>query len=132
MDGQWWRAEKYISDYQAYTMTLQNRDGSFSSDWFRQRANSGDMERGVQTTGHILEWLVFSLPEEDLYDPRIVRSVSYLTQTLLRHPRHDWPAGPKGHAIRALRLYYERVFEQVGSSDLPLARRSSSAASQSR
>ena len=64
IDGHWWRAEKYITDYQQYTMTLQNRDGSFSSDWFRQRADEGDMERGVQTTGHILEWLVFSLPRK--------------------------------------------------------------------
>src|SRR5690606_19525961 len=59
----WWaRAAKYIRDYHRYTWTLQNRDGSFSSDWFRRRADWGGLDRKFQTTGHILEWLVFSLP----------------------------------------------------------------------
>ncbi len=65
---QWWRANRFVQDYHAYTLTLQNRDGSFSTDWFRGRANSGPLDRKLQTTGHVLEWLVYSVPDEMLYD----------------------------------------------------------------
>jgi hypothetical protein len=129
MTGQWWRAEKYVADYHQYTLTLQNHDGSFSSDWFRQRADWGDMNRRVQTTGHILEWLAYSLPEESLYDPQVVNAVNYLTRTMTQHRYHDWEVGPKGHAIRALRLYHQRVFEQNDRGDAPLAQRPASAES---
>ena len=115
-------------DYHRYAMTLQNRDGSFSSDWFRQRADWGDVDRRVQTTGHILEWLVFSLPEESLFDPGVVRSVTYLTETLGQQRHHDWEVGPKGHAMRALRLYHQRVFEQIEIRVAPLAQRQRPAA----
>jgi hypothetical protein len=121
IDGHWWRAEKYIADYHVYTLTLQNRDGSFSSDWFRQRADWGDMNRRIQTTGHMLEWLAYSLPQEQLYDPRVVSAAHYLSRTMIQHRYHDWEVGPKGHAIRALRLYYERVFQPPTSGDVPLA-----------
>ena len=40
IDGQWARAAKYISDYQRYTLgTLQNPDGSFSTEWFNYPAD---------------------------------------------------------------------------------------------
>jgi hypothetical protein len=128
LEGHWARAAKYIQDYHRYTLTLQNSDGSMSSDWFRQRSDWGDVDRRVQTTGHILEWLVFSLPEEGLEDPRIVRTVAYLTQTLSRDRYRDWEVGPKGHAIRALRLYHERVFQRSTVPIGPLVQRPDSAA----
>jgi hypothetical protein len=123
IEGHWSRADKYLKDYHRYTMTLQNRDGSFGSDWFRQRADWGDLNRRIQTTGHMLEWLVFSLPDEDLDDPAVVRSVSYLTEALVQNRYHDWEVGPKGHAIRALRLYHQRMFQASESVATPLARR---------
>jgi hypothetical protein len=123
IEGHWWRADKYVKDYHRYTMTLQNRDGSFSSDWFRQRADWGDLNRRVQTTGHMLEWLVFSLPDEGLDDPAVVRSVTYLTDTLIQNRYHDWEVGPKGHAIRALRLYRGRMFQAIEPLATPLALR---------
>ncbi len=56
----------------------------------------------MQTTGHILEWLIFSLPEKDLTDPRLVKSVNYLASLLAQQSqrglgdRAAWPrpAGP--------------------------------------
>lgn len=108
VEGQWLRAKKYVDSYHDYTLKLQNADGSFSTDWFRSRADSPDLARRVQTTGHILEWLVYSLPEDQLTDPRVVRGIQYLTRLMLQH--RSWEVGPKGHALHALVLYDERVF----------------------
>ncbi len=110
VDGAWLQAEQRTRDYQQLAFRLQNADGSFSTNWFRGRENRNDIPRKLQTTGHVVEWLVFSLPEEQLRDPRIVRSVAYLADMMTRYRSHNWEMGHRGHALRALRLYDERVF----------------------
>jgi hypothetical protein len=110
LTGQWKRAKTYLDDYHAYTFKLQNDDGSFSTNWFEGRGDSGGIDRRLQTTGHILEWFSYSLPREQLTDPRVIHSVNYLTNLMWQHRTHDWEIGPKGHAIHALAIYDERMF----------------------
>lgn len=110
MDGQYLRAQRYLTEYHKYAFSLQNSDGSFSTNWFAGREAKPDNDRRIQTTGHILEWLAYSLPAEALDDPPMVRAVNYLSRTLLSSPRHEWSVGPLGHAIHALALYNERMF----------------------
>jgi hypothetical protein len=111
MEGQWERSRKFIDDYHEYTFTLQNRDGSFSTNWFAPpRADLADPQRRLQTSGHILEWLVYSLPAADLQDKKVVHGVEYLNQLLSEGKGTRWEIGPLGHALHALALYDERVF----------------------
>jgi hypothetical protein len=110
IDGQWWRAKQYIEDFHEYTFQLQNPEGSFSTEWFVTRSNHGDIGRRVQTTGHIVEWLAFSLSKDQLVEPRMVRSVSYLTDLLNENREEKWSIGPMAHALHALAIYDERVF----------------------
>ena len=117
-DDLWIAAEKYIYDYQEYAFSLQNPDGSFSTDWFKGPGNDKSAKRRLYTTGHILEWLAFSLPEEQLSDSRLTRSVDYLTNLMLGAPGYQLDVGPCGHAVRALRLYQERVVGQSNFAEL--------------
>lgn len=110
IEGAWSRAEQYLNDYVNYTMTLQNPDGSFSTNWFESRGNDPDVKRKVQTTGHMLEWLIFTLPDEHLRSQRIQLSMEYLLKTVGKNPGYDWPIGPRGHALRAMALYNQRLF----------------------
>lgn len=110
MDGAWAKAEDYINDYHKYTFQIQNPDGSFSTEWFEGRGMDQDVDRRLQTTGHILEFLIYSLPPEKLTSPEVVRAVNYLTSILERNPRRQWSIGPKGHALHALVLYDQLVF----------------------
>ncbi|MEX2173926.1 MAG: hypothetical protein WD872_06155 [Pirellulaceae bacterium] len=110
IEGQWLRAKKYIEDFHDYTFKLQNPDGSFSTEWFVTRADFGDVGRRLQTTGHIAEWLSFSLDKEELTDPRMVKSIGYLTDLLLENRGERWSIGPLGHGLHALAIYDERVF----------------------
>jgi hypothetical protein len=109
--GIWTQAEDYVADYVAYTLSLQNPDGSFSTEWFEGRGNKPDVERKVQTTGHMLEWLIYTLPEEQLRSPKILASLEYLLNTVGRNPERNWPIGPRGHALRAMMLFNQRVFD---------------------
>jgi hypothetical protein len=121
VDGEFLRAQKYIRAYQSYTLgTIQNRDGSFSTDWFRRPADNGDLDRKIQTTGHILEWLVFSLDEGQLRDPRVVESVDFLATQIVTHPNRAWSVGPLGHALHALAIYESRVFVVSDSRPKPV------------
>jgi len=112
VDGEYARAKKYILDYQKYTLTrLQNPDGSLSTDWFKQPGDRNDVERKLQTTGHMLEWLVWSLTAEQLEHPRTLKTVEYLTNLLYNSPNRKWHIGSLGHALHALVMYDERVFQ---------------------
>ena len=115
LDGHYARADKFVRDYQKFTLTkLQNRDGSFSTEWFKYPADrEDDIDRKVQTTGHILEWLVGSLDQESLYDPRVVSATEFLARALAREPSREWKIGPMGHALHALTIYQERVWGTV-------------------
>ncbi len=112
IDGAYVPAQAYVRQYQRYIMSLQNRDGSFSTNWLKGRADNGDKDRQLQTTGHILELLVYSLPRNELSDPRVVKAVEFLNNLMSRNRKRDWEVGPRGHAIRALSLYHRRVFER--------------------
>ena len=108
--GHWERSEQFLNEFVAYAFSLQNPDGSFSTDWFEARANDPIVERKIQTTGHVLEWLIYTLPEEQLQSPPIQKAIRYLLSTLGAEPSRDWPIGPRGHSLRALALYNQRVF----------------------
>lgn len=108
LDGQFGRAAKYVSDFHRYTLTLQNTDGSFSTEFFKKKSAEGDAQRKLTTTGMVLEWLVFSLDRRDLDHPLIVRGMNCLTDLLLKNPEKEWDAAALGHALHALRVYEER------------------------
>ena len=111
IDGQFRRAQKYVNDFHAYTFAHQNSDGSFSTEWFKGRGARADLDRRLQTTGHILEWMVYSASPELLRDRRLVKAVEYLSGILAAQPDRAWSIGPLGHGLHALALYDERVFQ---------------------
>lgn len=119
LDGQFGRAAKYVSDFHRYTLTLQNTDGSFSTEFFKKKSGEGDAQRKLMTTGMVLEWLVFSLDRRDLDHPLIVRGMGCLTDLLLKNPKQEWDAAALGHALHALRVYEERFLSPAptASSD---------------
>ena len=112
LDGVYERADKYVRDYQNLMLRrLQNRDGSFSTEWFKYPADrDDDIDRKVQTTGHMLELLVASLDQEQLYQSRIIAAAEFLAYALAREPHKNWKDGPLGHSLHALSIYQERVW----------------------
>jgi hypothetical protein len=66
IDGEYQRAADFVKKYQMYAFRLQNRDGSLSTSWFSGSGDDDDINRRIKTTGHILEWLCYSLSDEQL------------------------------------------------------------------
>jgi hypothetical protein len=123
--GQWKRAETYTQDFERYAYRLQNRDGSMTTDWFEGREDNGDLDRKIQTTGHIIEWLLTLTPDSKLQDRRLVSAVRFLMKSMYEDRGRDWKIGPKGHALRSLAMYYERVYRSGPAWRTPNVARSS-------
>ena len=109
--GQWARAEYFLRDFVAYTYRLQNRDGSMSTNWFEGRGDNGNIDRKIQTTGHMVEFLLTVTPDSQLQDPRLVRAINFLMTSMHNDLGRDWKIGPKGHALRSMAMYHDRVFK---------------------
>ncbi|NIL97994.1 MAG: hypothetical protein GTO76_09365, partial [Planctomycetales bacterium] len=78
LSGTFARAERYLTQYHQYTFHLQNRDGSFSTEFFVGRGFDSDWKKRILTSGHVAEWLAFSLPADQLHRPEMVRAIHYL------------------------------------------------------
>lgn len=111
IDGEYEEAARFVEQYHNYAWRLQNRDGSMSTEWFRGPGDEEDLERRIRTSGHTVEWLVYSVPDSELRSSRLVRAVNYLTNLLAHNSDKDWHLGSLGHAVHALVLYDKRVFQ---------------------
>ncbi len=109
INGQYLRAAKFINEYVQYTWRLQNPDGSFSTNWYDGRGNEPNAERKVQTSGHMLEWLMFTIGDEELRSPQVEQAIDFLLTQIYDKRDTKWPIGPRGHATRALALYAVRM-----------------------
>ncbi|HEX4145303.1 MAG TPA: hypothetical protein VHY91_17485 [Pirellulales bacterium] len=122
VNGEFHRAQKFINNYHRYTFSLQNADGSFSTDWFTRREARPDVDRRLKTTGHISEWLAFSLSDEEIRDPRMTKAVDYLATILLSDPSRTWEIGPLGHGLHALVVYDARLSSSRPVAETPVVR----------
>jgi hypothetical protein len=120
LDGEYARANDFVQKYHRYAVSVQNRDGRVSREWFRGRGDDSDIDRRIKTTGHILEWLCYSLSDEELRQPRTVAAVSYLANLMYREYDNEWEVGPVSHATHALLLYDERVFQPFDSNSVSM------------
>ena len=119
----WKTAEKRVQNYQKRAFQLQNRDGSFSTKWFERPDKSGDLDRRLNTSGHITEWLAYSLPEERLHEPAFKRAIYYVASLLDQNSGYDWHKGALGHALHALAIYEQRVLGYSSGQRMELASR---------
>jgi hypothetical protein len=117
VDGVYLQAQRYVSKYQQYAYRLQNRDGSFSTDWFNGPGDEDSLDRKLKTTGHILEWLLYAATEKELKYQGTTRAATYLANIMYNNRGKDWEAGPLGHALHALLLYDRLAFAPYDHAD---------------
>jgi hypothetical protein len=117
LDGEFAAASEFVEKYHNYAFQLQNSDGSLSTEWFRGKGDDDDIDRRVKTTGHILEWLCYSLSDDQMRSNRVFAATNYLATVLYSNYDKEWEKGPVNHAIHALRLYDERMLQPYDSEE---------------
>ncbi|MCO6045689.1 hypothetical protein NG895_17465 [Aeoliella sp. ICT_H6.2] len=111
VEGVWLQAKQFTEKYEQYLYRLQNPDGSFSTEWFRGPGRESDIDRRCRTTGHLLEWALYQAEDDQLTSYRLVKATNYLTNLLYSNSDNAWEIGPQAHALHALSLYDQRVFQ---------------------
>ena len=111
VEGIWLEAKNFTDQYEQYCYRLQNSDGSWSTEWFRGPGDEKDIDRRCRTTGHLTEWILYHVDDDQLDSYRVVKAVNYLTNLLYSNADHEWETGAVSHALHALTEYDTRMFK---------------------
>lgn len=115
--GVWQEIREKEAKYSALARRYQNADGSFSTEFFRRPAAAQDRQLRINTTGHILEWLALSLPDEELRADWVQNAASALALMILDLQAQPIESGSLYHAVHGLLLYHARVYGGEGLGD---------------
>ncbi len=110
-EGVWKDVVAKLNAHVELARRYQNNDGSFSTAFFREKGQSADPQLRLNTTGHILEWLAFWLPEDQLHAPWIEDAVNALCQMLIDAQYQAVDGGSLYHAVHGLIIYYARRYD---------------------
>jgi len=110
-------AKRQLQVYQDFVMSIQNDRHLWHPKFFLYKGFNPDAFATMLSSGHILRWLVSSLPDDELRDPQVVRTVMSLTTTVNRVRPETMLNGLTARqleslavSLHALSLYYQRVF----------------------
>jgi hypothetical protein len=116
--GVWKEIADRTAAYKKKARELQNGDGSFSTEFFRGRAGTGDLNLRINTTGHVLEWLSLALSDDELKEPWVQEAASALAMMFLDNERTGIEGGSMYHAVHGLLIYRSRVYGADKLGDL--------------
>ncbi len=137
LDGQFLRAQNFVSEFQKFALQLQNSDGSWGPSFLAARSTSNDPATQLRATGRVLEWMAMSLSDKQLEDAQVIKAVEYVAN-MLSTQRYQWNApslstreiAALGHALHGLAVYDERVFKPADVEQKPAADKQPPAAAQ--
>ncbi|MBW3595966.1 MAG: ADP-ribosylation factor-directed GTPase activating protein isoform b [Planctomycetes bacterium] len=108
--GGWKVADDFIKGAIDTARKHQNPDGSFSSNYFLRPGTSADLASALSTTGHTLEFLMYSLTDEEVREPWVQRSAQRLCEMFKATQDYPLECGGLYHSAHGLVLYRERLF----------------------
>ena len=121
-------AKRQLKTYQDFTLSIQNERYLWHPKFFLYKGFNPDAFETMYSGGHILRWLVFSLPDKELLDPQVTRAAMSLATTVSRVKPETMANSLDAKqleglavALHALSLYYQRAFGE----DLPVSQEKS-------
>ena len=109
-EGVWKDTADKLQFYKERAHSLQNPDGSFSTDYFKGPAKKADPQLRIGTTGHTVEWLSLAMTDEELKSRWMQEAVHALAMMILNMGDQSVESGSLYHAAHGLHLYYDRMF----------------------
>jgi hypothetical protein len=114
-DGIWKDVAETTRRFKQLARKYQNRDGSFSTDYFKGPGKVWNTQLRIGTTGHILEWLALALRDDELREPWVQKAVYALSQMILENRDNGLESGALYHAAHGLAIYRTRAFGTKGN-----------------
>ena len=112
LTGVWTRTHMHLEEHIALAKSMQNADGSFSSNYFKGPGYTSDASKRISTSGHTLEFLMVSLPQSRLSEPWVQKGIAAVAGDLIEYQNEAVDVGGMYHAAHALVLYRERTRPQ--------------------
>ncbi len=109
-DEAWLLADEKIHQAVAAAREFQQPDGSFSTNFFERAGTSAEVDKRMASTGHILEFLMVALDDEEIAQTWVKRAATHLVECFEKTKRFDLECGALYHAARGLELYRMRRF----------------------
>jgi len=110
-------AKRQLTTYQDFVLSIQNDRHLWHPRFFLYKGFNPDAFETMYSSGHILRWLVFSLPDKELQDPQVVRAAMSLATTVNRVKPETMANSLNAKqleglavSLHALSLYYQRTF----------------------
>jgi hypothetical protein len=110
-------AKRQLGTYHEFVLSVQNDQYLWHPKFFLFKGSNPDVYETLYSSGHILRWLLLSLSDKELNDPRVTRSVASLMSTVNRIPTNlaagtmtDRQLEGLALSLHALSIYYQRVF----------------------
>lgn len=115
--GIWLEADQKVKRFIAKAKSLQNEDGTFSTEYFKGPGTSNDFGKRIATSGHILEFLMVAATDDQLQQEWMQNAIFAVANDLVENRKAAADCGPLYHALHALVLYRQRA----GIEDTPPA-----------
>ena len=119
--GIWLEADQKIKRFIAKSKSLQNPDGTFSTEYFKGPGESSDFGKRIATSGHILEFLMVAAQDDQLQQEWMQKAIFAVANDLVENRREAADCGPLYHALHALVLYRQRAGIQETTPDIAAA-----------
>ncbi len=110
LTGAWQIADNQIQQAIQRAKATQNPDGSFSTTFLASHRSSVDLAENLGSTGHVLEFLVLAMSDEQLDQPWVKRAVARLAKIFELTKSVDLECGKLYHAAHGLALYRDRLY----------------------
>jgi hypothetical protein len=109
LQGTWLQAEQKIQKYIQTARMLQNTNGTLSSSYFKGREYKQDFDKRMASMGHVLEFLMMALPQDQLKDAWVRRAIESTAKDLMANRKAYVSCSPLYHATNAMSIYLDRV-----------------------
>ncbi|MDR2439762.1 MAG: hypothetical protein LBE12_10395 [Planctomycetaceae bacterium] len=110
-------AKRQLGTYHEFVLSVQNDQYLWHPKFFLFKGTNPDIYETLYSSGHILRWLLLSLSDKELRDPRVTRAVTSLVSNVNRVPMNlaagamtDRQLEGLAVSLHALSIYNQRVF----------------------
>lgn len=112
MRGIWLSVDQQIRKCIELARVQQQPNGQFSTRFFEGRATEADFDKRIASSGHVLEFLMIALPQEELKRSWVRRGIEATARDILANRQAYVKCAPLYHAINGLTIYLDRTQNQ--------------------
>lgn len=107
--GVWLQADQQIRKCIELARTQQQPNGQFSTKFFEGRATEQDFDKRIASSGHILEFLMIALPQDELNARWVRRGIEATARDIMANRQSYVKTAPLYHAVNGLTIYLDRT-----------------------